>query len=174
VEDWRGVDAGFLDGHANALSFFSEAGFRYFLPAYLISDLRGQLQTADPLFHLTHGFSDWTTEVTAGDRTFEIRHGRSALINPRRYGAMTSYDYARWRLSVFSREEASAIVAYLEFKRDLDPDVIDRQPIDAALKSFWLERARTAPQARSLEQHIEEQQAYLAAISPGIEKDSGA
>ena len=84
---------------------FSEAGFRYFLPAYLISDLRGQLQTADPLFHLTHGFSDWTTEVPAGI-TLVIRHGRSAFINPRRYGAMTSYDYARWRLSVFTREEA--------------------------------------------------------------------
>ena len=68
----------------------------------------------------------------------------------------------------------SAIVAYLEFKRDLDPNVIDRKAIDAALKSFWLERARTAPQARSLEQHIAEQQAYLAAIRPDIEKGTGA
>jgi hypothetical protein len=169
-EDWRGIDAGFLDGHANALSFFSEAGFRYFLPAYLIPDLRGQLQTADPLFHLTHGFSDWTTEVPAADRTFVIRHGRSAFINPRRYGAMTSYDYARYRLSVFTREEANAIVAYLEFKRDLDPDVIDKTAIDAALQSFWLERARTASKAESLEQHIAEQQEYLAAISPDIEE----
>lgn len=173
VEDWRGIDAGFLDGHANALSFFSEAGFRYFLPAYLISDLRGRLRTADPLFHLTHGFSDWTTEVPAGDRTLLIRHGRSAFINPRRYGAMTSYDYARWRLSVFTREEAKAIVAYLEFKRDLDPNVIDKTAIDAALQSFWLERARTAPQARSLEQHIAEQQEYLGAISPQIEEGTG-
>jgi hypothetical protein len=170
VEDWRGIEAGFLDGHANALSFFSEAGFRYFLPAYLISDLRGRLLTADPLFHLTHGFSNWTTEIPAGDRTFIIRHGRSAFISPRRYGAITSYDYARWRLSVFSREEANAIVAYLEFKRDLDPNVIDRQSIDAALKSFWLERARTAPQAESLEQYLAEQEEYLAAISPEIEE----
>src|ERR687896_1194106 len=173
VEDWRGIEAGFLDGHANALSFFSEAGFRFYLPAYLISDLRGQLQTTDPLFHLTHGFSDWTTEVPAGDRTLVIRHGRSAVINPRRYGAMTSYDYARWRLSVFTREEANAIVAYLEFKRDLDPDVIDKQSIDAALKSFWLERVRTAPQARSLEQHLAEQREYLAAISADIEEGTG-
>ena len=170
VEDWRGIDAGFLDGHANALSFFSEAGFRYFLPAYLISDLHDQLQTADPLFHLTHGFSDWSTKVPAGERTVEIRHGRSAFINPRRYGAMTSHDYARWRLSVFTREEANAIVAYLEFKRDLDPDVIDRQSIDAALQSFWLERALTAPQAESLEQYLAEQEEYLTAISPGIEE----
>jgi len=48
LEDWRVIEAGFLDGHASALSFFSEAGFRFFLPAYLISDLRGQLYTADP------------------------------------------------------------------------------------------------------------------------------
>ena len=173
LEDWRGIEASFLDGHANALSFFSEAGFRYVLPAYLISDLRGQLQTADPLFHLTHRFSDWTTEVTAGDRSFVIRHGKSAFLNPRRYGAMTSYDYARWRLSVFSREEANAIVAYLEFKRDLDPDVIDRTAIDEALQSFWLERARTAPQAESLEQHVAEQEAYVAARRPDIEDGTG-
>ena len=169
-EDWRGIDAGFLDGHANALSFFSEAGFRFFLPAYLISDLRGQLQTADPLFHLTHGFSDWTTEVPAGDRTLVMKHGRSAFINPRRYGAMTSHDYARYRLSVFSREEAGAIVAYLEFKRDSDPDLIDTEAIDAALDSFWLKRARTAPRAASLAQHLAEQEEYLAAINPRIEE----
>src|SRR5215208_4646574 len=173
VEDWRGIGAGFLDGHASALSFFSEAGFRFFLQAYLIADLRGQLQTADPLFHLTHGFSDWTTEVPDGDRMLVMKHGGSAFINPRRYGAMTSYDYARYRLSIFTREEASAIVAYLEFKRDLDPNVIDRTAIDAALQSFWLKRARTAPQARSLEQHIAEQQEYLAAISPDIEGGTG-
>ncbi len=172
-EDWRSIDAGFLDGHANALSFFSEAGFRFFLPAYLISDLRGQLQTADPLFHLTHGFSDWTTEVPAGDRTFAIRHGRSAFINPRRYGAMTSYDYARYRLSVFTREEATAIVSYLEFKRDLDPDVIDKMAIEAALGSFWLERSRMAPRADSLEQYLAEQEEYLAAIRPDIEEGTG-
>jgi hypothetical protein len=169
LEDWRGIEARFLDGHASALSFFSEAGFRFFLPAYLISDLRNQLYTADPLFHLTHGFSDWTTEVPAGDRTLTIKHGRSAFINPRRYGAMTSCDYARYRLSIFTREEAGAIVAYLEFKRDSDPDVIDKETIDAALESFWLERAQTAPPAQNLRQHMAEQEEYLAAIRPDLE-----
>jgi hypothetical protein len=169
MEDWRDVEAGFLDGHANALSFFSEAGFRYFLPTYLIADLRGELQTADPLFHLTHGFSDWSTEVPAGDRTLVVRHGRSAFVNPRRYGAMTSFDYARYRLSVFTREEAGAIVAYLEYKRDCDPDVIDTAAIDAALESFWWERSRTAPPAASLEQHIADQNEYLEALRQDVE-----
>ena len=168
LEDWRGIEAGFLDGHASALSFFSEAGFRFFLPAYLISDLRGLLYTADPLFHLTHGFSDWTTEIPAGDRTVTMKHGRSSLMNPRRYGAMTSFDYARYRLSIFTREEAGAIVAYLQFKHDSDPDVIDKEAIDAALESFWTERARTAPTAESLKQHMTDQEEYLSAIRPDI------
>ena len=172
-KDWRGIEAGFLDGHANALSFFSEAGFRFYLPAYLISDLHGQLYTADPLFHLTHGFSDGATEVPAGGRSFTIRYGRSVFINPRRYGAMTSFDYARYRLSVFTREEASAIVAYLTYKRDSDPDVIDRAAIDAALDSFWLERARTAPPSASLRQYLADQEEYLAAIRPSIEDSIG-
>jgi hypothetical protein len=173
LEDWRGIDAGFLDGHASALSFFSEAGFRFFLPAYLIADLRGLLRTADPLFHLTHGFSDWTTEVRSGDRTLVLRHGRTSLVNPRRYGAMTPYDHARYRLSVFTREEAGAIVAYLKFKRDSEPDVIDGDAIDAALDSFWLKRARTAPRAARLAQYLAEQEEYLAAMSPPTEEGTG-
>jgi hypothetical protein len=171
--DWKGIEPSFLDAHAEALSFFSEAGFRFFLPAYLIADLRGQLSVADPLFHLTHGFSDRTTEIPANGRTFVIRYGESAFINPRRYGAATFYEYARYRLSVFTREEASAIVAYLRFKRDLDPDVFDREAIVAALDLFWLEREQTAPQAASLEQHIAEQEEYLAAIRSGTEDGTG-
>jgi hypothetical protein len=166
-KDWRGIEADFLDGHADALSFFSEAAFRFYLPAYLIADLRDQLSTADPLFHLTHGFSDTTLELPTNGRVFVIRQGRSEFVNPRRYGATTFYDYARYRLSVFAREEASAIVAYLRFKRDVDLDVSDRAGIDAALESFWLERAQTAPLAESLKQYIAEQEEYLAAVRSG-------
>ena len=172
-KDWRGIEADFLDAHANALSFFSEAGFRFFLPAYLIADLHRQLSTADPLFHLTHGFSDMTTELPTKDRVLVIRIGRSAFVNPRRYGAMTFYDYARYRLSVFTREEASAIAAYLKFKRDSDPDILDQASIDAALESFWLEREQTAPLAESLGQHIAEQEEYLAAARSKMEDSSG-
>lgn len=173
-KDWRGIEAHFLDAHADALSFFSEGAFRFFLPAYLVADLHDQLRTAEPLFHLTHGFSDTTVELPTKDRVFAMRQGRSAFVNPRRYGATTFYDYARYRLSVFTREEASAIVAYLRFKRDLDPDAVlpDRAVIDAALGSFWLEREQTAPPAESLKQHIAQQEEYLAAVRSGIEDSS--
>lgn len=163
--DWQGIDADFLDAHGAALSFFSEAGFRFFLPAYLIADVQGRLQYAEPLFHLTHGFSGGEVEAPTKVRTFRIKFGKSQLVNPRRYGAMTSYDYARYRLSVFTREEARAIVAYLQFKRQADP--WGQEQIDAALNGFWLERAKSAPETASLKQYLEEQAEYLAAIMEG-------
>jgi hypothetical protein len=164
-QDWQGIEAGFLDSHAGALSFFSEGGFRFFLPAYVIADLNSLLQVAYPLFHLIGGFSDITVEIPAGGRVFTVKSGRSAFVNPRRYGAATFYDYARYRLSVFTREEAAAIVAYLQFKRD--ESVMDKTGIDAALNLFWLERAQTAPPADSLRQHVKEQEDYIAVLRSG-------
>jgi hypothetical protein len=159
--DWRVVESDFLDAHPGALNFFSEAGFRFFLPAYLIADVQGRLIYAEPLFHLTHGFSDITVEsLGKGDVGLPVA-GRSALINPRRYGAMTFYDYARYRLSVFTREEANAIVAYLKYKRDFASSDFEREGIVTALNSFWLERAQTAPLAESLKRHLTEKDEFL-------------
>ncbi len=166
-KDWTAVEPHLLDSHASALSFFSEAGFRFFLPAYLIADLNGQLDRADPLFHLTHGFFDFTVKIPVGNRVFDVKSGKSTLINPRRYGAATASDYARYRLSVFTREEAEAIVAYLEFKRDHDPDGLDQSRIDAALKTFWRDRARSAPSVDDLRQHRADEKKYLEAIQSG-------
>ena len=173
VSDWSTLDAGVLDANYDALSFLSEGGFRFFLPAYLIADLQGELFTADPVFHLTGGFHDRTVEVPIGERVFRRHIGRSALINPLRYGAMTFEDYARYRLSVFSRQECGAIVAYLQHRRS-DPDSTDGESIDAALDSFWRHRADRAPDQAALDQHLERQAAFLAAIdSNDPSTDSG-
>ena len=153
-----------MDAHASALSFFSEAGFRFFLPAYLIADLNEELHTADPVFHLTHGFFDFTVKIPAGGRVFDVKNGKSTLINPRRYGAATANDYARYRLSIFTREESDAIVAYLEYKRDYNPDSFDQPRIDAALELFWRERAHSAPSADMLRRHLADEKEYLEAI----------
>ena len=61
--DWRLVEADFLDAHSGAIHFFSEAGFRFFLPAYLIADVQGRLLYAEPLFSLAGGFFHTTPEV---------------------------------------------------------------------------------------------------------------
>ncbi|MDS4071769.1 MAG: hypothetical protein RKL24_01315 [Defluviicoccus sp.] len=164
---WADVEPEFLDTHAGALSFFSEAGFRFFLPAYLVADLRDRLRVADPLFHLTHGFVDTAVTVPIHGRTFTVKSGGSAFVNPRRFGAATFHDYARYRLAVFTREEAAAIVAYLQCKRALDGDGLGHARIDAALDAYWLERARSAPTAASLRQHLAEQSDYLAAVRGG-------
>lgn len=162
--DWRTIDPAFLDAHYSALSYFSEAGFRYFLPAFLIADVQGKLETAEPLFHLISGFYDFTVEMPTSRGTFELKSGGSELVNPRRYGAMTSFDYARYRLSIFTREEASAIVAYLRFKQEHDDEGFDQPRIQSALDLFWLDREKNAPPSGRLEKHLADQAAYLAAV----------
>ncbi len=152
--DWMAIPPDFLDGHYAALSFFSEGAFRYFLPAYLIADLRGQLMTADPVFHLTHGFYELTVDAQIHARAVKVPTGKSALLNPRRYGAMTFEDAARHRLSVFTREEASVIVAYLRCRSERDEVGLDRKAIDEALNAFWLERVRSAPTVADIADRI--------------------
>ena len=85
---------------------------------------------------------------------------------------MTFYDYARWRLSIFTREEAQAIVAYLRYRRDSDPYGIDKKQIEAALNLYWLERTENAPTAESLKQHLIEEEEYLTAIGVDIGEDN--
>jgi hypothetical protein len=129
-EDWQSLDPAFLDrapgGLASALSFFSDEAFRFYLPAYLIADLNGCLEQADPVFHLCHGLDDWS---------------RGERVNPRRYGERTWFDEARYRFAVFTRPEAAAIAAYLRWRcqsEEVGPD--GRERIEQALRSYWLER----------------------------------
>ena len=168
---WQKISFSFLDMHASALSFFSEAGFRFYLPAYLVADLKGRLDVADPLFHLTHGFSEEQIEHTIQDRAFTVRTGKTVLINPRRYGAMTSYDYARYRLSVFTREESGAIVEYLKYQREHADLERVKTFIEAALDLFWLDRAKNAPTDEELKRHLQEQKEYLDAVRRQLKRD---
>jgi hypothetical protein len=162
--DWRALDSTMLDSRYCALSFFSEGGFRFFLPAYLIADLREELVTADPLFHLSHGFFATSTEMPIGAETFRRNTGGRTLVNPKRYGAMAWSDAGRHRLSVFTREEAQAIVSYMAYKRELDATGLHASRIEAALNEFWLDRARNAPTRAILEAHTREEERFTAAL----------
>jgi hypothetical protein len=161
---WEALEPAMLDARHAALSFFSEAGFRFFLPAFLVADLRGQLHTAEPLFHLTGGFYDGSVETRVASHVFVRRFGGSTLLNPQRYGASTFEDYTRYRLSVFTREEAAVIVSYLECKREQETIEALRGQIDLALDRFWRDRAATAPTADDLRTHLAEQREYLDAL----------
>jgi hypothetical protein len=162
--DWRALDSSFLDQHYTALSFFSEGGFRYYIPAYIVADLRHELLTADPVFHLTHGFVDFSTTMDVGDQTFTRSSGRTRLINPIRYGALTFLDYARHRLSVFCREEATAILTYLEYAHEAPWHEYSRDAIEAAIADFWRARASNAPDRVALQRHRAEERAFNDAL----------
>jgi hypothetical protein len=162
--DWSKLDSTILDGHYCALSFFSEGGFRFFLPAYLIADLREELLTADPLFHLLHGFLTVSTEVRVGPQKVRRDSGGERLLNPRRYGAMTWSDHSRHRMSVFTREEARAIVAYMTYKQEHDTMGLDKSRIDMALKEFWFDRAENAPTNEVVKAHAQEQESFTTAV----------
>jgi len=127
--DWRVLSPEFLDsapdGYASALSFFSDEALRFYLPAYLIADLRGQLNRADVLFHLTHGLDD---------------ESRSKLLNPLRYGNRTWFDAISHRLSIFDAAQAAAIVRYLEHKIDVADLELERRSARQALDNYWLRR----------------------------------
>jgi hypothetical protein len=167
LTSWQGIDPTVLDDHAEALSFLSDGGFRFFLPAYLVADLRGELVRAEPAFHLTHGFQEVTVEIPTRGGVYRKKIGGSAFVNPRRYGAMTVEDHARCRLAVFARAEAGAIVAYLEHRRDGDPEGLLAEQIDPALGRFWRQRAANAPEAAALAAHVAAEAAYVRDLTGG-------
>jgi hypothetical protein len=125
--DWSVLDADFLDqapdGYASALSLFSDEAFRFYIPAFLIADIDGLLESVNPVFHLTHGLTD---------------DGRFEPVNPRRYGQRTWFEAVSHRLAVFNKVQAGALIAYLEFKREADE--FERERIDQALVNFWRRR----------------------------------
>jgi hypothetical protein len=124
--DWRTLSAELIDqapdGFASALSFFSIAAFRFYLPAYLLADLDGQLVYTDPVFYLTYGLTNITREVE---------------VNPKRYGTLTWFEYVSTRFSVFTPTQAAAIASYLNVKLDEDSTDFEREQIQQALRNFW-------------------------------------
>ena len=125
--DWTLLTAEFIDqapaGLGSALSFLSDAAFRFYIPAYILADLDGKLQRANPLFHLTYGLESAS---------------RNEPVNPLRYGALTWFDYAQQRFLGFDQAQRSAVAEYLNFKK-LSGELLDEDvaAIEEALVCFW-------------------------------------
>ena len=124
--DWRVLDATFLDqapdGWGSALSFFSSPALRFYLPAYLIADLQGQLLTADPGFRLCWG----VTPMVAAKRIAKV------------WGGGTIGEHTTTQFELFDAAQVSTIVAYLWWKLEslggYDPT------IEQAMEHYWLVR----------------------------------
>jgi hypothetical protein len=98
-DDWTQLDPAWLDqapdGWASALAFFSDEAIRFFIPAYLVADLRGSLTRVDPTYPLTDGLEDGQLE--------ELR--------------------ARW--GGLTQGQVNAIVQYLEWRLQREPSSIE-------------------------------------------------
>lgn len=129
--DWRVLPPELLDldlgGWGTALGFFSDEAFRFYLPAYLVADIDGKLESSDVADYLANGLAGAT---------------KSAPINPKRYGKRTWWDYKGFRFSVFNKEQCSAIAEYLRFKSDLSqfPEA-NKTAIEQSLESYWEPRS---------------------------------
>jgi len=123
--DWRRLQSAFLnqapDGWASALSFFSAAALQFYLPAYLIADLRGQLDRVDPAVRLCSFVAP------------QLSERKLAGI----WGGGTLGDYARPEFARFTPQQTGAIVAYLWWRLERDGDL---PLIEQALENYWLDR----------------------------------
>lgn len=129
-DNWQMLDARFLDqapeGWATALAFFSPAAYRFYLPAYLIADIRGELSAVDPSFSLCWAFREPTSS----------RRIAAA------WGGGTVREHAAERFSTFDSVQCKVILAYLRWKQSSDAmdDLIER-----AIDNYWTTRAPESP-----------------------------
>jgi len=127
-DDWTRLDAKWIDeapdGWASALNFLSHEAICFYLPAYLIADLHGRLERAEPSFQLTYGFDDLT---------------RDQRIRPQEDRTWT--DYAKDRWARLTSCQVEAVVHYLEWRVANDPMRLE-SAVSEALDSYW--RGRVA------------------------------
>ena len=124
--DWRQLDAKFLDqapdGWGSALSFFSRNALRFYLPAYLIADVRGDLKTADPASRLSSSL----TPLGGMKKIAKV------------WGGGTMGSRAREEFGRYDAPQVAAIVAYLKWK--LETDDCASLWVGQALDHYWLKR----------------------------------
>ncbi|MCB1139675.1 MAG: hypothetical protein KDK23_13005 [Leptospiraceae bacterium] len=128
--DWSSLPAGLLE-MGDALSFLSDIGFHFFLPAFLIADLRSPLDNANPVFHLTWHFQDELKD--------SLQKIARVFWPPDVDRQLTYNQWGERRFSHFSPDQCKAIVAYLAVKIDADP--FSKEEIEQALLNFWWARA---------------------------------
>ena len=141
--DWRTLHPKFTAYHYAALSFFTDEGFAYFLPAFLIADVLDEGGNADPVYHLTHGLVDepqidltsLNSEVlaTSGVEAEELEWLQESIQQPSQIDWQA---YALRRLAGFTPSERQAIVRYLEYHAAHTWDFM-AQKIEAALDAYW-------------------------------------
>ena len=107
-ENWSAISRANLEWCGSSLSFFDAAGMRFHLPAFMVEDLREQLVSADPIFHLTY---------------LHERHD------------LNEYQKQRWAL--LSNDQRAAVREYLHFIRDDPSHSYEHPAVRRALAEYW-------------------------------------
>lgn len=128
--DWNRIPAELLE-MGDALSFLSDIGFHFFLPAFLIADLQSPLDNGSPVFHLTWQFQDGLKD--------SVQKIARIFWPPDVNRQLTYHEWGERRFLHFSPDQCKAIVSYLSAKIDADP--ISKEEIEQALLNFWWSRA---------------------------------
>jgi len=123
--NWDSLSPEFLnqapDGWGSALSFFSAEALQFYLPAYLIADIKNSLEIGD------------ATSRLCSFVTPQMEHVKLAKV----YGGGTLGEHARQEFSIFTAKQVSAIVAYLWWKLETEGY---NPTVEQALENYWLER----------------------------------
>ena len=124
--DWQALSADYVDragaASPSALSFFSPAAFRFYLPAYLLADIDGALIFTEPAFFLCYGLDDRTRSLRAETQTW--------------------WEVQQQHFAPLTNQEAAAIVEYLRWKHDQTISEHEQRAIADALRNYWESRAR--------------------------------
>ncbi len=115
--NWEMLASDFLDKDG-ALSFLTNEAFHFYLPAYMIADIRCELGFNDPCVRLC-----WA--VTSQSETKKIA---------KNWGGGTIGEKATECFTGFSIEQISAIVKYLKWKYSHTNDFMIQQALD----NYWL------------------------------------
>ncbi len=119
--DWTQIDPEWLDaapnGWASARSFFSDAARLFYLPAYILADIHGNLEHSNgAAFDLTHGFGP-------GERPEDVERLREEL---------------RDRWSGLTEAQVCTVVRFLEWAAVWNE--FDGEDIRPALEAYWYPR----------------------------------
>lgn len=124
--NWQKLDAKFLDQApdcwGSALSFFSSAALRFYLPAYMIADIRGELLISDPSIRLCSSLAS------------TVENKKIAKV----WGGGTMGERAREEFAHYDAQQVSAIVNYLWWKLESSDDY--NPMIEQAMENYWLDR----------------------------------
>ena len=150
---WQSASPDLLARCYSALSFLSDAGFRYFLPAYLIADICGYEGNAEPVLDLTRGLYDENIDrENMKDLQAFVDAGMIPLDSLQEAGLSGEkvQELLAWvaeqskkfdsragslrRLQAFNHAERTAIIHYLEFRAK---DEYEAVKINQALEGYW-------------------------------------